>query len=158
MGRLPASLLGLAISLREGRGPCSAGDEPPSGAGLLLLLPRMPSLLMRRAEFVSLGILSPQLGQTCSLSPRSFGTHARQSWQNWVVPHGSTKTVCFPSWAALKTALLANLPQDASEMDFASLWFLSIPETFSFSRTRTSLSLKIRWTSLFWKSSLWRLT
>jgi len=146
-------LLGLAHSLREGRGACSAGDEPLSGAGLLW----MPSLLIRRAEFSSLGTSTPQFGHLCFRSARFFGTQARQLWQNCVVPRGSTKIARLPSDCALNAALRANLFHDASEMDLARRWLRSIRETFSFSRTRTSFSVKIWWTSFFWKSSRWRL-
>lgn len=150
---LPASLLGLASRLSDGRGPRSASDELPSGAGLEVRTSRF----MRRAELRSLGIVSPQSGQRCPLSASVFGTQERHRLQNWVEPQGSTKRVSLPEDSAFHIALRAKLDQDASEIDFARWWFLSIPETFSFSRTRTSLSLKILLTTFFCQSSLCRL-
>jgi len=146
-------MLRLANPLSEvvGRDFGSASDNLPSEGEPLAL--RTPNLLISFAAFTSLGRSASQFGHRCSRSARLLGNQVRHWWQNWLVPHGSTNTMCFPRRWALRTHFPANLLHAESEIAFAKLRFLTIPAKFSLSKMRMSACWNSSSMSLFCQSS-----
>jgi hypothetical protein len=90
-----------------------------------------------RAALRSRSIESPQWGQSCRRSLRSFGTLMPQPEHSWLVFLGSTSIRRAPALSALYRSIEMNLAHEASWTSLAKA-LLARPFTLSFSTTMTS--------------------
>lgn len=107
---------------------------------------RSPSCSILMAAFSSRSCFVPHFGQVHSRKFRFFTSLLRypqfgveQSWlEGYCFP---TMEIVLPYHSALYSSIVRNIDHEASAMDFASLWFLTIFSTCKSSKQITWFSL-----------------
>ena len=104
--------------------------KPPVVASGVAKVPVCPTVLNPRlriflAAFSSRSRTHPQ-AQTWVRVDNVFFTMLEQLEHSWLVPFGVTAIVIFPNTLAKYSSQTLNIYQDASLIDFARLWFLTI--------------------------------